>query len=290
MIMIMMRRLKIWLLPIIILYNTAFDVAAQGELDLQNRILYRNELSYGLFLNSNGLGADLSFGKRQNARNNRLYQMEILYLKHPKEYKMPNPYYPNKSFVFGKINSFLELRAQWGHQHEIYRKNDANGISVRYFYSLGPTIGFLKPIYYEVFTSVNLETLEYKTQKFNTSIHQYQIYSKASVFKGMNEISIIPGASAKFGFTFEFSKRNTKLNAIEVGAGFDIFTKEIPLMATEANQFTFLNLFAGYRFGKVMDVSNVAKVERQRNSWKENRASRKLLKEQRKAEKQKDDF
>lgn len=269
------------------------EVSAQGELDNQKRILYRNERTFGLFLNSNGFGGDFSYAKRINARNQTLYQAEFLYLKHPKEIKLSNSFYSNKSFVFGKTNSFFELRGQWGRNSEIFRKNDAGGISIRYFYSIGPTIGLLKPIYYEILYQTGVPYEFYtKIEKFNTGIHQTNIFGKASFFEGFDEISVIPGASAKFGFTFEYSRRNTNINALEIGAGIDIFPKEIPIMATEANQFFFLNLFVGYRFGKAIDISEAALAKRKsfREILEERRRSKEILRQQRRAAKEQDEY
>jgi len=287
-----MRRLRrlLPLIPGLLVFINSFS---QGEIDNQARILYKNERTFGVFLSSNGFGGDFSYAKRINARNHNLYQVELFSLSHPKEIKMSNSFYSNKSFVFGKINNFYELKGQWGRSSEIYRKNDAGSISVRYFYSAGPTIGFLKPVYYEIYYSTGVPYEYYtKVEKFNTSVHQSNIFGKASFFEGIDEISIIPGVSAKFGFSFEYSRRNININAIEFGAGIDIFPKEIPIMATETNQFFFLNLFAGYRFGKSIDISAAARAQRT-TIWdrlRERNKQRDIIREQKKAGRDQDDF
>ena len=181
-------------------------VFSQGELDLQPRLLYKNEQSYGVYLNSNGLGAGYRYGQRISARKQYLYEADILGIKHPKEIKVSHSIYSNRSFVYGKMNSFVELRAMYGRQNELFRKNDRGGVSVRYFYSGGPALGFIKPIYYEVIYPIDPTTFQLKTEKFPNSIHYgSNIYGKASSFKGMNEISVVPGVSAKTGFSFEYS-------------------------------------------------------------------------------------
>ncbi len=290
--MIMKRGLKI-ILPVLLGLIYLQEAFAQGELDNQKRILYRNERTFGLFLNSNGLGGDFTYATRINARNHTLYQVEFMYLQHPKEVKLSNSFYSNKSFVFGKTNSFFELKGQWGRSTEIFRKNDAGGVSIKYFYSVGPTIGLLKPIYYEILYATGVPYEFYtKVEKFNTSVHQSNIFGKASFFEGIDEVSIIPGASAKFGFTFEYSRRDININALEIGAGIDIFPKDIPIMATENNQFFFLNLYVGYRFGKAIDISDAARAQRKtfRERLEERRRSREIIKQQREAAKNRDEF
>jgi hypothetical protein len=280
-------------IPVIIGLLVSVVSFSQGEIDNQKRILFKNERSYGVFLTSNGFGGDFTYAQRINARNHTLYQVELYTLKHPQEVKMSNSFYSNKSFVFGKINNFYTLKGQWGRSSEIYRKNDAGSISVRYFYSAGPTLGILKPVYYEIYYSTGVPYEYYtKVEKFNTSIHQQNIFGKASFFEGINEVSVVPGLSAKFGFTFEYSRRDVNINALEFGAGIDLFPKEIPIMANESNSFFFLNLFAGYRFGKSIDISAAAEARRS-TIWerlRERRETRDIIREQRKAAKNQDNF
>ncbi|MCF8381168.1 MAG: hypothetical protein K9H49_16465 [Bacteroidales bacterium] len=286
-----MKRIFNYIIPIVFLSLLSATAFSQGELDTQAKILYKNERSFGVFLNSNGLQGDFSFAKRINARNHSLYQIELLTLKNPKEIKISNSYYTNKGFVFGKTNNFLEIKAQWGKQTEVYRKNDASGISVKYFYTIGPTIGILKPIYYEILYATGVPWEVYtKVEKFSTSVHQTNIYGKASFLKGVNEISFIPGASGKFGFNFEYSKDNKSINALEFGIGADIFPKNIPIMAMETNQFFYLNFFAGYRFGRVIDASEASQARKFKEKSENNKKIRTINKEQKKAARLEDEF
>jgi len=288
-----MKWILSYIVPIFYLFILSAPAFSQGELDSQAKILYKNERSFGVFLNSNGLGADYSYAKRINARNHTLYQVEFLSMKNPKEIKISNSYYSSKGFVYGKINNFYELKGQWGKQTEVYRKNDANGISIKYFYSIGPSIGILKPIYYEIRYIIPIDGKfypDYRIEKYNSSIHQSDIAGRASFFKGFNEFSLIPGASGKFGFNFEYSKDNKILNALEIGVGVDVFPKNIPIMAMESNQFFYLNFFAGYRFGKVLDVGEASQAEKFREKQQSKKLSRSILKEQKKAAKLEDEF
>jgi hypothetical protein len=234
------------------------SLLAQGELSEQPRIFYRNEESIGILLNSNGYGISGRYGKRINARKKTNYEFDLLFIKHPKEVKNPfnNYYNNNKSFVYGKLNSFFNIRAGYGRQKEIFRKVDRGGISIRRFYSFGPSLGILKPVYYEVIQNSSANPyLEQK--KFDPSINYSYIWSRASFFKGINEISVVPGAFGKAGISFEYSRHDITLHALETGIVLDIFPKEIPIMATEKNNFIFFSFFVSYRFGKVVDASGI---------------------------------
>ena len=269
---------------------------SQGEIDEQAKVMLKNEKTGVVFLTSNGMGAGYRFGKRINARNQTIYDIELMNVKHPKEIRLTSNYnyYTTRSFVFGKQNNFFELKGNIGKQYEMYRKNDKGGISVRYFYSTGPTIGILKPIYYDIRyyapptypPQPNYETL--KTEKFNISIHQSNIRGRSSFFKGFDELTIVPGATAKAGFSFEYSREDAVIHAIEVALGLDVFPKSIPIMATQTNNFYFLNMTVGYRFGKVIDVSDAALSKGWKEKRKEQKLSRSIAKDQKKSEGLKD--
>ena len=243
----------ILLFPFLILFSsTGF---AQGELDDQQKIFYRNEQSVGLLFYSTGWGLSLRYGKRINYLNKRLYEVDFSNIKNPKEIKTTNPYFPNnRGFVFGKLNLFMNLRAGIGHQREVFKKTDRGGIAIRYFGSAGPSLGFYKPIYYEVLYTPSTFEYEIKIEKFSEAIHQpTEIYGRASFFKGFDEIKFVPGAYVKLGLNFEYSKIDRVIHAVEVGVAFDAFTKKIPIMASEYNKQFFFALFVSYRFGRIVD-------------------------------------
>ena len=137
---------------------------SQGELDVQQKAFFRNEKSIGLMLNSTGYGLSFRYGERINFFNKRIYEGDISILKHPKEYKTTNRYFPgNRQFVFGKLNFALTLRGGMGFQHIIFKKIDQGGIAIRYIFSGGPSFSLYKPIYYDV---LYLYENEVKSEKF----------------------------------------------------------------------------------------------------------------------------
>jgi len=226
---------------------------SQGELDVQQKAFFRNEKSIGLMLNSTGYGLSFRYGERINFFNKRIYEGDISILKHPKEYKTTNRYFPgNRQFVFGKLNFALTLRGGMGFQHIIFKKIDQGGIAIRYIFSGGPSFSLYKPIYYDV---LYLYENEVKSEKFNVSIHTRQdIYKQSSFLKGINEIKIIPGVYGRAGINFEYSKQDRAIHAIEIGVTLDAFLKRIPIMASEDNLWFFPALFVSYRFGRIINT------------------------------------
>jgi hypothetical protein len=243
-----MKKLLILAVVFIMVIDSLYG---QGELNEEQKIFFRNEISLALLLNTDGFGLSYREGKRIDYLNKKLFEIEISTLKHPKEVRLSNPYYqtPGK-FVFGKLNSVLLIRGGIGHQHEIFKKADLGGVAVRYFYTGGPVICFSKPIYYKVL----LSPTTYDEEKFDVKkLDPTMIYSKSSFTKGLLETKILPGIFAKGGFNFEYSKQDKVLHAVELGAQIDLFPKKILIMATATNKAIFFSLFASYRFGVIID-------------------------------------
>jgi hypothetical protein len=249
-----MRKL---LILIFILLHGAVLIRAQGEIDEQQKVFFRNERSFGLMINSDGFGIGYREGKRRDYLNKRILEFDLGTLRHPKEYRTSNPYTQGTgTFVFGKLNSVFYLRGGIGYQHEMFSKEDAGGIAIRYFISGGPVIGLYKPIYYRVLYPVSGTLNEYqlKEEKFDITIHDpTMIYSKAGITKGLNETKALPGLYAKGGFNFEYSREDKIIHAIEIGAQINAFPKKIPIMASEDNKAIFFSIFASYRFGVIVD-------------------------------------
>ena len=251
--------MKIFLNIVLGIFCVSHFLFAQGELDLEDKIFYRNERSFAISLNSNGIGSNFTYGKRVTGYKKNLYSIDFAIIKHPKEFKSPsiNQFYQTTgSFVYGKLNSFYNFRFGIGKQNEMYRKIDRGGISVRYFYTGGLDVGLLKPIYYEVTSLTPEGTDERITRKFDTSHANSNtgITQKASFFKGFDEISVVPGLHAKVGLIFEYSKQDEVLHALETGLILEAFPKQIPIMAFTNHKYSFTTLYIAYRFGKVINA------------------------------------
>ena len=244
------------ILVILALVVYSFAIA-QGELSNETRVVTTNEHSFLISANSNGAMFSFQHGKRLDGFRKRTFDVDFAYVKHPKEVRSQNVYYQNqKKFVFGKLNSMFVLRVGMGKQKEIFSIFDKGGIAIRLHYSLGGSLGLLKPIYYEVVDSSrivdNVEYLYISQKQFDYNIHQVSdIYSRASFFKGIDETSFVPGAYFKTGVSFVFSEKQEAINAIEVGAIIDVYSKPIQIMATEKKDQYFISLYVGYRFGKI---------------------------------------
>jgi hypothetical protein len=249
---------------------------SQGEIDNQMRVMLRDERTFGGFLNSNGWGLNYRYGYWRNARNQFIIDGDFAYVKHPKEVKTTISYnYSTYRYVYGKKNLFWELKGTAGWQKELYRKIDRNGISVRLYYAGGLSLGFTKPIYYKVFTTSSIGEIIYEENvKFDPSIHQQLIGGRGPFYMGFDELKLYPGVYGKTGISFEYSQKDVVLHALEAGVSLTAYYKEIPIMATEQNSFIFFTLHVGYRFGRIIDISEAARSRSRKEKRAERRAAR----------------
>ena len=251
-------------------------VYAQGEIDHQQRVFFRNEWSVGLMINSNGFGGNYRYGQRINAADKRLYEIDFAYLRDPKEFRSyVVERNSNARYVEGKTNFAVNFRIGYGKQHERFRKHDRGGIAIRRFHNFGPSIAVLKPIYYNVGTStmgrLPLDPLPDNPHRYSPMWNSSNIWviNRASFFKGFSEIGIVPGAFGKFGYNFEFGSHDRIIHALEAGLIAEGFLQRLQIMdfgnpdinhsRIAQNQQFFLTVFLSYRFGRIVDPYEVRK-------------------------------
>jgi hypothetical protein len=90
---------------------------SQGEIDDQKRVMYRNESTIGVFLNTNGFGVNYRYGFWRDARNQFILDADLSYVKDNKEVKTSYSYtYTTnvKRYAYGKENFFWELKGLAG--------------------------------------------------------------------------------------------------------------------------------------------------------------------------------
>lgn len=251
----MLRSFSIQCISVTILIFMAITACGQGEVVKQKEINYYNSNSVGIKLTSNGWGPDYRFSWRYTRKARGLAEADLYFINDPKEIKLYNPFIDNqKKFVYGKINSFVNLHIGTGYQKEIFSKQDKNSIAIRYQITGGAVLGFEKPIYYRIVDSTvisgNTQTFYYSTQKFNMNIHNTSdIISREPFYKGINETQLKPGIYLRTAMNFEFSNRTMATNALEVGTIIEAYFSKIEILAQNPHRF-FFSMYCSYRFGK----------------------------------------
>lgn len=226
---------------------------SQEQTLTENPILIRTEKSWGGLIHTEGFGLNYWSGTHKTAAIKKMYEVEFVTMKHPKEIKSINPYFENaKSFKYGKLNSAALLRANIGRHKTFNNKPYWGGVEVRYMYFGGLTAAFLKPVYLSILypTAVPYKYLvvdeKYDPDRHNSDL----IYGRASFFKGFNELKVYPGLNAKLGLSFEYGYKSDNVRSLDVGVIADMFLKKVPIMAFDNNNNYFVTFFISLHFGK----------------------------------------
>jgi hypothetical protein len=232
----------------------AIPAFAQEEVEGTGNELLRHEWSAAALLHIDGFGISAKNVKAITYYRKWFYEGDLVTMKHPKEIRTINQYYPNtKSFIYGKMNSLYIFRAGVGMQRILNREPFwDSGLEVRMVYSAGLSLGLAKPVYLYIIkdqpsmignTSLSLE--KYKPNKHGI----WDIQGRGPFTKGFDEIKPYPGAYAKLGFNFEFASERSRIRALEAGAVIDLYPTPIPIMAKVDNKQLFLSFYLSFHIG-----------------------------------------
>lgn len=221
--------------------------------DDETSIRLKNEAVGGVLVHQNGWGGFFRKGKHMTAYKKKMYDLEVVTYKHPKEYSIINPSYESaSSFVYGKLNSLLILRTGIGIQKVLYSKADRAGVEVKYSYYGGVSWGIVKPVYLDILHASS-EPYEYEInpEKYNEVRHSSidSIYGKSSFGYGLTDLKLYPGVYGKFGLNFEYGTYNETVKAIEAGIIIDAYPKAIPIMAFIPNNNIYFSFYISFMYG-----------------------------------------
>jgi len=240
---------------IICLLLIGFATNVKGQVILQPKqveeavkgIVYKTEKSFGLILHENGFAFDYSSGKLPTYYRTNYYTFQLGFTRDPREQKQNKNYAlsifsSSRSFVFGKQNNLINLRAGVGYKKYLSEKARRKGVSVGYNVEIGPSIALLKPYYLDLIYITNEDTRDFEilSQGYNDEtatkfLTENDIYGSSGFFKGFNELSIIPGLQAKAGLQFSMGAFEKYVKAMEFGVMGDLYIKKIPIMVESEN-------------------------------------------------------
>lgn len=214
-------------------------------------VLYRNELSCGIFAHSRGFGINVMRARHVTGTRKRLLEVQALNMKHPKEIKVSNTADNSKRFVYGKMNNILLFRVGVGYQTTIFKKADRKSVEIRTSYYLGGNITFAKPTYILVFRENSAGNKFPQSVRYNPAVHTIDsISGRGPLVDGLAETRIYPGAYAKINLSFEYAPYSNKVKAIETGLIFDYYPVGLPIMAHNPAENFILTIYVGFVFGK----------------------------------------
>lgn len=243
-------------------------------------VVYDKEFTVDVKLHTNGLALAANIGKIKSYYKTRYYHFEIGELKHEKEYRYSRDLTSNNfsrasgSYVFGKQNSLFVLRAGIGTKKYFSEKASRKGLAIGMSYEYGPSLGFVKPYYLDIYPNDSNNStpreIKFSAEEAANFLDADRIAGYSGFVKGLGEVSLQPGAHAKFGFHFDWGAFDEYVKAVEVGIMADFYLKKIPLMVDDAtltlntnpvrtleilpenvrNRPFFLNLYISLQLGK----------------------------------------
>lgn len=236
----------------VLLLLSSEGYAQQTDADFQ-RLVYRNENSFGFQFHTLGWGGQFRRLYSKDGFKRHGYLMEWVTMKHPKEVKVYHPFYENaRGYVFGKQNGLSTFRLGYGGEKLVVGKTDRGSVGINIVGYGGLSLGILKPVYLEIIRQVEGQDSYYRsTEQYDPAEHFVDnIFGRAPFFNGIDELKLNPGAFAKLGVNFEYGIIEEKITMIEVGVALDFFPMQPQIMAANSNPSLFATLYISMNFGK----------------------------------------
>ncbi|MEZ4884878.1 MAG: hypothetical protein R3E32_09150 [Chitinophagales bacterium] len=245
-------------------------LAAQNSTLTYDDVVFKREFSMGIQAHTNGFGINAHFVKINNIFKKTVYEIELMDIKHPKEYRNQSIFASSRNsargYVYAKQNNFYNLNFTVGKIKMLAEKGRKSGVDIGLYYAGGLSLGLAKPYYLELIygngSNINFTTRDEKYEdglepegNANIFLSQNRIYGASGFSFGLNEMKIYPGAKAKVALMFDWANYNEYVKALEVGAMVNVYASRVPILVAldeeiDYNKFLFLNLYVKFMFGK----------------------------------------
>lgn len=224
----------------------------------EGALVFNKQNVFGLRLNTDGWSLFYEKGYMKNVKTTNLFALEFGEKKHPKEKKVNNLLNSNgflqlgSPYVYGKQNSFYQLKPTFGQQRLIGGKANKNGVAVQAIYAGGLSIGLERPYYIRVQDSgpSGTKDIKYTLQDSAAFLTPGNIIMGTGLRHGWNELKIVPGAHAKVALRFDYGRYNEMVSAIEVGMNIEAYSRKVDIMLLNPGNQVFFNGYIAILFGK----------------------------------------
>lgn len=248
--------LLVWLCTCIAIEAQNFKPPATGA-----GIIYNTERTINLKVTTNrGVGLGMEFGRLQTYYKTTYFHANIGDLRHQKEQRQTSAPTINRTFrpfIYGKRNSLFALRAGWGVKRYYSEKARQRGVAMGISYTLGPTLGILKPYYVALRRAGDtpgqsrIQNEKYSLENADIFLDNTRILGASGFTKGFSELSLLPGGNATLALHMDWGAFDELVKAFEIGIMVDAFVKKAPILVADSqNRRTFVNFFVNMQFGK----------------------------------------
>lgn len=225
----------------------------------EGAMVFNKQNVFGLRLNTDGWGLFFEKGYLKTVKTTTLFSLEIAEKKHPKEKKLNNLLNSNgflqlgSPYVYGKKNSFYQLKPTFGQQRMIGGKTNKNGVAVYAVYAGGISVGLERPYYVQVpdnNSSNGTKAIKYSAADSSDFLTPGNIVMGTGLRYGWNQLKIVPGAHAKLALRFDYGRFNEMVSGIEVGVNVEAYSRKVDIMLLNKNKQVFTNAYIALLFGK----------------------------------------
>jgi hypothetical protein len=221
----------------------------KSEIDEEN---YNSVFSFGVTTNTNsGLLGGIMLRKEILIDNNaarrqfHYFNLEVVNVDSYRESTL-HAGGNGSGYAYGKKNYLFAVRPQYGREINLFRKSSDGGINVNGIVAAGPTLGFLKPYYVDVYYGRGVLLSEaYDPDKHTIN----NIAGSGGFFKGFGNLQFTPGINIKAGLNFELDAFRQSNISLEVGFLADIYSKKVEIMALSENRSVFTSGYLTIFFG-----------------------------------------
>lgn len=240
----------------------AFEGRAQIAQKEEVGFLYNRETTFNVrFATNRSFGFGMEWGRLRTYDKTKTLNLGISELKHPKEQKQnaaPSVRRSSRPFVYGKRNSLFVLRSGWGAKRYFSEKAKQKGVAVGISYSIGPSMGLLKPYYLALNLKGDPSTgtgrttiVKYSEANHDDFLDNTLILGAAPFTRGISEISFLPGGTASLAYHMDWGAYDEMVKAMDIGLTVDVFARKAAIFVDDSqNQQVFFNFFLSLQFGK----------------------------------------
>jgi hypothetical protein len=224
----------------------------------EGALVFNKQTVFGLRLNTDGWGLVFEKGFLKTVKTTNLFALELNEKKHPKEQKLNNLLNSGgflqigNPYVYGKRNSFYQLKLSYGQQRMIGGKTNKNGVAIHAIYAGGFSAGLERPYYVRIQDNSpeGTRNIKYTPADSAAFLQPGNILMGTGLRFGWNEIKFVPGVHAKAALRFDYGRFNEVVTAIEVGVNLEAYSRKVQIMLLNPEQQVFFNGYIALMFGK----------------------------------------
>ena len=237
----------------IIFLFTYIGVHSQDVGEVEWKKIIVKEWNIHLFLNTHGGGLGFQYGRTPTYNDKHFWEIDFLYNTHYKAVLGKNTLFSEATvFSYGKLCDLFFLRGGYGYQRTLHQKPYWGGVRVRYTLSGGVSVGMALPVYLRIADfAVDGSVSGSHSARYNPDQHTLgNIIGRSSFFDGIGKTTLHPGFYVKSGVSFDFSKDESVMHAIEVGLTYDMIFPFVQQIAFNKALPFHLCAYLAYNFGK----------------------------------------